>query len=70
MFAESKKTKSKGRPDEDLFGNTDDIFGDIPESKPKVSKTKKKKKTTKPTMKSETEPVIVDEPTSIPPTEG
>ena len=39
-----KSKKAKGRPDEDLFGNTDDIFGDIPAAKPKSPKPKKKKK--------------------------
>ena len=40
-----KSKKSKGRSDEDLFGNTDDIFGDLPAAaKPKSPKTKKKKK--------------------------
>ncbi len=41
-----KKTKKvKGRPDEDLFGNTDDIFSSVPDSVPKKTTTKKKKKT-------------------------
>ncbi len=39
-----KKTKkAKGRPDEDLFGNTDDIFSGVPDSVPKKM-TKKKKR--------------------------
>lgn len=42
-----KKTKTaKGRPDEDLFGNTDDIFGDLPPATGKSPKPKKKKKKT------------------------
>lgn len=43
---EKKKSKKpKGRTDEDLFGNTDDIFGDLPAAaKTKSPKTKKKKK--------------------------
>lgn len=52
VFSEDKKKtkkakgKAKVRPDEDLFGDTDDIFGGI-ETKPKSPKTvKKKKKTT------------------------
>ena len=39
-----KKAVNKGPTDEQLFGNTDDIFGDIPEGKPKSPKVKKKKK--------------------------
>ena len=39
-----KKAVAKGRTDEELFGNTDDIFGDLPEAKPKSPKVKKKKK--------------------------
>ena len=39
-----KKTANKGPTDEQLFGNTDDIFGGIPEAKQKTPKTKKKKK--------------------------
>ena len=42
----SPKKKPKGRTDEELFGNTDDIFGDIPPSTGKSPKTKKKKKKT------------------------
>jgi len=40
-----KKTKkvNKGRPDEDLFGNTDDIFAGT-DVAPKKTTTKKKKK--------------------------
>ena len=34
---------NKGRPDEDLFGNTDDIFAGV-EVAPKKTTTKKKKK--------------------------
>ena len=41
----SKATKG-GRPDEDLFGNTDDIFGDLPAPTGKSPKPKKKKKKT------------------------
>ena len=41
-----KKAKPKGRTDEELFGNTDDIFGGIP-SKPKQAKAKKTKKKAK-----------------------
>lgn len=33
----------KGRSDEDLFGNTDDIFGETPDQS-KAAKPKKKKK--------------------------
>ena len=40
------KKKTKGRTDDELFGNTDDIFGDIPASTGKSPKTKKKKKKT------------------------
>ena len=41
-----KKTKKdKGRTDEELFGNTDDIFASVPENMPKKKVTKKKKKT-------------------------
>ena len=39
-----KKKKKKGPTDEQLFGDTDHIFGDVPEAKPKAVKTKKKKK--------------------------
>ena len=39
-----KKKKAKGPTDEQLFGNTDDVFGGVPEGKPKATKTKKKKK--------------------------
>ena len=40
-----KSKKPKGRSDEDLFGNTDDIFGDLPAAaKTKSPKAKKKKK--------------------------
>ena len=42
-----KNKKPKGRSDEDLFGNTDDIFGDLPaatKTKSPKAKTKKKKK--------------------------
>ena len=73
MFAEDKKKKvkttktikkAKGRADEDLFGNTDDIFGDLPASKPKgVTKGKKSKKKTGATTKTAT----ADD---TPPTEG
>ena len=48
--ADKKKTKkkvvkkAKGRPDEDLFGNTDDIFGAVPDEQPISAKPKKKKK--------------------------
>ena len=42
----STKKKTKGRTDDELFGNTDDIFGDIPASTGKSPKTKKKKKKT------------------------
>ena len=52
----SKKKKAKGRPDEDLFGNTDDIFGDIPAPKPKAPKGKKKKKQTTKTSSVKPEP--------------
>ena len=42
-----KPRKTKGRPDEDLFGNTDDIFAGLPDAEPKrTAKKKKKKKTT------------------------
>ena len=46
--ADKKKTKktkkvNKGRPDEDLFGNTDDVFAGV---EPKKTTTKKKKKKT------------------------
>ena len=48
--AKPKKKKStkktKGRTDDELLGNTDDIFGDIPASTGKSPKTKKKKKKT------------------------
>ena len=37
-----KTAKHKGRTDEELFGNTNDIFGDIPAAKPKATKKKKK----------------------------
>ena len=43
--ASKKVKKTKGRPDEDLFGNTDDIFGDLPvetSKSPKPKRTKKK----------------------------
>lgn len=60
-----KKAKAKGRSDEDLFGNTDDIFGDIP-TKPKTAKGKKKKKTTTKTVEVK-EGVAT---TEAPPTEG
>ncbi len=46
----SKKVKkAKARPDDDLFGNTDDIFGDVPTNptSPKPRKTKSKKSTKK-----------------------
>ena len=36
--------KAKGRPDEDLFGNTDDIFGDVPDQSTAAKPKKKKKK--------------------------
>ena len=39
-----KKTVNKGPTDDQLFGNTDDIFGNVPEAKPKSTKIKKKKK--------------------------
>jgi hypothetical protein len=39
-----KKSANKGPTDEQLFGNTDDIFGGIPEAKQTTPKTKKKKK--------------------------
>ena len=42
----STKKKTKGRTDEELFGNTDDIFGDIPATTGKSPKAKKKKKKT------------------------
>ena len=42
----STKKKTKGRTDDELFGNTDDIFGDIPAPTGKSPKTKKKKKKT------------------------
>ena len=42
-----KTKKPKGRTDEELFGNTDDIFGDLPPAATtKSPKTKKKKKKT------------------------
>ena len=41
-----KKVPSKGRTDEELFGNHDDIFGGLPEAKAKSPKVKKKKKKT------------------------
>ena len=42
-----KTKKPKGRTDEELFGNTDDIFGDLPPAATtKNPKTKKKKKKT------------------------
>lgn len=47
---EKKKTKKKavkkvkGRSDEDLFGNTDDIFGDTPDQSTAAKPKKKKKK--------------------------
>ena len=52
MFAEDKspkqkRSKPKNRTDEELFGNTDDIFGDVP-SKQKQPKSKKTKKKLKP----------------------
>jgi len=41
-----KTKKPKGQTDEELFGNTDDIFGDLPPAATtKSPKTKKKKKT-------------------------
>lgn len=43
--ASKKVKKTKGCPDEDLFGNTDDIFGDLPVEtgkSPKPKRTKKK----------------------------
>ena len=46
VVKKKKKNVNKGPTDEQLFGNTDDIFGDIPEAKPKSPKTKKKKKAT------------------------
>lgn len=71
MFAENKKTsvkkKTVGRPDEDLFGDTNDIFGDIPESKPKAAKAKKKKKTTKTAMTEGPKPVETNEPAIVVP---
>ena len=42
--AKPKTAKHKERTDEELFGNTNDIFGDIPSAKPKATKKKKKKK--------------------------
>lgn len=36
------KKKPKERSDDDLFGNTDDIFGDLPATSPKPRKAKKK----------------------------
>ena len=39
-----KAKKAKGRPDEDLFGDTTDIFGDISATKAEKPKKKKKKK--------------------------
>jgi hypothetical protein len=39
-----KKVVNKGPTDEQLFGNTDDIFGDVPEGTQKSPKVKKKKK--------------------------
>ena len=47
---EKKKKKAtkkvtKGRTDEEIFGNTDDIFGDVPDAQPKKTTKKKKKKT-------------------------
>ena len=39
-----RKVPSKGRTDEELFGNHDDIFGGLPEPKAKSPKVKKKKK--------------------------
>ena len=42
--ASKKVKKTKGRPDEDLFGNTDDIFGDLPVEISKSPKTKRTKK--------------------------
>ena len=74
LFSEDKKSaakkKTKGRPDEDLFGNTDDIFGDIPASKPKVTKTKKKKKTTTKTAEAKEEGGEGVATTETPPTQG
>ncbi len=63
-----KPIKQKGKGDEDLFGNTDDIFGDIPASKPKAAGTKGKKgkKKAKGAVKKEDNPQT-DE---TPPTEG
>lgn len=60
-----KPIKQKGKGDEDLFGNTDDIFGDIPASKPKAAGKKGKKKA-KGAVKKEDNPQT-DE---TPPTEG
>lgn len=40
----TKRPKAKGRPDEDLFGNTDDIFSEVPNAEPKKTVKKKKKK--------------------------
>lgn len=37
-----KTARHKGRTDDELFGNTDDVFGDIPAAKPKAGKKKKK----------------------------
>lgn len=44
LCALKTKTKKKGRTDDELFGNTDDIFGDIPvkAKSPKVKRGKKK----------------------------
>lgn len=41
-----KVKKDKGRTDEELFGNTDDIFASVPDNIPKKTTTKKKKKKT------------------------
>ena len=45
VVKKKKKSANKGPTDEQLFGNTDDIFGGISEAKPKTPKSKKKKKT-------------------------
>lgn len=81
MFAEDakkvtkkSKSKQKGIGDEDLFGNTDDIFGDLPTSstKPKGGtgkgkKGKKKAGAKTPAKKEEKNTGAAEE---TPPTEG
>ena len=42
-----KKAKKGGRTDEELFGNTDDIFGEIPDSVATKKPKKKKAAATK-----------------------